>query len=71
MAPHQRRFQFRLPHPLSPLSTCFFVTASFIFLRLLRLAEGFWSSLAANVLIRVLYELVAGSYGAPAHLFGN
>ena len=70
MATPRRRFQsrFRLPYPLSPLSSYFFMTASVTVLLLLRLTEGFWSSVAALMSIRLLYNLVAGDYGMPIHL---
>ena len=78
MTPLRRRrfqFQLRLPYPLPALqgllSTFFFMAASLVVLRLLRLVEGFWSSVAAIVSIRLLYDLVAGGHGTPIHVLGK
>ena len=73
MTPHRRWFQFRfrLPYPLSLLSTCFSLTVLSIVLRSLRLTEGVWSTVAAIVSMHLLYDLVAGGHGMSIHLLGK
>jgi len=59
------------PVPITPQSTCLFLAASLFVLRWLRLTKGFWSSVAAIVSMRLLYNLVAGPYGTLIHVLSE